>query len=144
MRKLSEWLPEEKLSGVVSRHPASYTSGTIWPHGEWSFGYAKGGPDGGGNDGAAWYVSAAALEVHHTPDIAEWLPLDLSDAPNSHSRCKRGLKGMTGYGQQMIKACGYLMQEKWPRHRKTLGTVTLPEMTQEQRAAVVAAWPELT
>jgi hypothetical protein len=44
----------------------------------------------------------------------------------------------------MIKAGGYLMQERWPRHRKTLGTITLPEMSREARAEVVAKWSDLT
>lgn len=70
-------------------------------------------------------------------------PLDLSDAPNSHTRPKRGLKGITGYGQQMVKAAGHLLQERYPQHRKTLGTITLPPMTEQARAEVVAVWPEL-
>jgi hypothetical protein len=74
----------------------------------------------------------------------EGVPLNLSDTPNSHKNPRRGANGITGFGQQMIKACGFLMEEKWPRHRKTLGTITLPEMPPEARAEVVARWPDLT
>lgn len=141
---LETWLPRERLSGRPSSIPASYASGTLWPHGEWSLGYAKERPDGG-----EWhedpYVGLGVDDVGMEEREAEGRrPLNLSDAPNSHTRPRRGLKGITGYGQQMVKAAGHMLQERWPQHRKTLGTVTLPPMSREARAEVVDAWPELT
>jgi hypothetical protein len=98
--------------------------------------------------GAAFAVDAwneaQDLRLWFEGGRAEGPPLDLSVPVNSHSAAKRGLTGITGYGQQMIKAGGYLMGENWPRHRKTLGTITLPEMSKEARAEVVANWSDLT
>ena len=141
---LKTWLPGERLRGFPSKQAATYPSGRMWPHGEWSLGWGKRRPDGG-----EWHEDpfvgmgvddvAMAERAGRSP-----VPLDLSDAPNSHSAPRRGTKGITGYGQQMIKAAGFLMGERWPRHRKTLGTVTLPPMEQAERRAVVEMWPELT
>lgn len=145
MRKLSDWLPAERLKGTPSEVPGRYASGTLWPHGEWSLGYGSERPDGGD-----WHEDVfVGMGVEDTEAAREaagdaLASLNLSDASNSTSRPPRGLKGITGYGQQMIKACGYLMQRHWPHHRKTLGTVTLPPMTREQRAEVVQLWPDLT
>jgi hypothetical protein len=116
----------------------------MWPHGEWSLGYASERPDGG-----PWHEDVfVGLGVDDVAMASRGeggaLPLNLSDASNSHSRPKRGQNGITGYGQQMVKAAGFLMGEKWPQHRKTLGTITLPPMTEQARGEVVAAWPELT
>lgn len=141
---LSELLPRERVKGFGSKTQASYPSGTLWPHGEWSLGWGRRRPDGG-----QWhedpFVGLGVDDVAMAGRAAGGRsPLNLSDVPNSHKRSARGLNGMTGYGQQMVKAAGHLMQEYWPNHRKTLGTITLPPMTKEARAEVVAAWPELT
>ncbi len=140
---LSELIPRENLRGFATATPSRYASGTLWPHGEWALGWAKERPDGGdwhedpfvglGVDDVAMAERASGGDS----------PLNLSDAPNSHTAVKRGKKGITGYGQQMVKAAGHLMQERWPLHRKTLGTITLPEMSQQARREVVAAWPEI-
>jgi len=143
-KSIADLLPRERLKGRPSAVPSRYPSGTVWPHGEWSLGYTSERPDGGD-----WhedpFIGLGVLDV--AADGRS--PLDLSDAANSHNwpSCpwpRRGTKGITGYGQQMIKAAGFLMGEKWPQHRKTLGTVTLPPMTAQARREVVEAWPELT
>lgn len=141
---LSEWLGKEKLLGFGSKQAASYPSGTMWPHGEWSLGWGRRRPDGG-----EWHEDPCVGLGVDDVGMAERSeggksPLDLSNAPNSTNRPPRGRKGISGYGQQMIKAAGFLMGDRWPRHRKTLGTVTLPPMSEQARREVVAAWPELT
>ena len=143
-KSLESLLPRERLKGKPSAVPSRYPSGTVWPHGEWSLGYASEIPDGG-----AWHedpfvglgVDDVAMASRGQGAAA---PLDLSDASNSTKRPPRGQNGITGYGQQMIKAAGFLMGEKWPQHRKTMGTITLPPMTPQARREVVEAWPELT
>ncbi len=117
----------------------------MWPHGEWSLGYGSERPDGGEWDDDPFVgMGVVDTEEARSRASAALAALNLSDAPNSTKAAPRGLKGMSGYGQQMVKAAGHLMQEKWPRHRKTLGTITLPPMSPEARAEVVAAWPDLT
>lgn len=140
---LEKWLPPQRLKGVNSRTSRSYPSGTMWPHGEWSLGYAREAPaPTEWNDDP--FVGLGVDDVAMAQRAAEGAePLNLSDASNSH-RPPRGGNGITGYGQQMIKALGFLMGEKFPRHRKTLGTITLPPMPPEARIEVVQKWSELT
>ena len=143
-KTLERLLPRERLKGKPSAVPSRYPSGTVWPHGEWSLGYASERPDGG-----EWHEDPfVGLGVD---DVAmasrgqgEAGPLNLSDASNSTIPPQRGQNGITGYGQQMIKAAGFLMGERWPQHRKTLGTVTLPPMSEQARREVVEVWPDLT
>lgn len=143
-KRIDEWFPRPESSSNPSSQPTRYASGTLWPHGEWSLGYASERPDGGAHQSMDWTTNDAALEQHHQEGLAEWLPLDLSVPANSTKRPKRGLRGITGFGQQMVKAAGFLMGDKWPNHRKTLGTVTLPSMPAAARAEVVAKWSTLT
>jgi hypothetical protein len=143
-KSIENLLPRERLNGKPSAAPSRYPSGTVWPHGEWSLGYASERPDGG-----KWHEDPfVGLGVDDVAMASRGegsaLPLNLSDASNSTKRPPRGQNGITGYGQQMIKAAGFLMGEKWPQHRKTLGTVTLPPMSPQARREVVEAWPELT
>ncbi len=142
--KLENLLPREKLNKKPSSVPSRYSSGTIWPHGEWSLGYASEAPDN-----PEWHENPLQVSQRAEEGIrADWaiaqFPLDLSDASNSTKAPPRGQNGITGYGQQMVKACGFLMGDLWPQHRKTLGTVTLPPMSPEARKEVVEAWPDLT
>jgi hypothetical protein len=138
-------LERGRLKGFAQRNPAKRASGTLWPHGEWSYGYASTRPDGGD-----WHEDVyAGMGVDDTPTAREaaqeaLASLDLSDVPKSCKWPRRGTKGMSSLGQQMIKAAGHLMQEKWPRHRKTLGTITLPPMSAAARREVVEMWPLLT
>lgn len=140
---LETWLPKGKLKGYPTRTPVRRPSGTLWPHGEFSLGYAAPRPDGGD-----WhedpFVGLGVDDVPHGRDIAgEVARLNLSDVRNSTKRPRRGLKGLTGYGKNMVKAFGFLLQEKYPHHRVTLGTVTLPPMGQQARREVVRGWSDL-
>lgn len=163
---LQQYLSPSDLRGSPNEKGKWYCSGTLWPHGEFSYGYARSEGDGGNwhenvmqvseetverycdGSGAAFavdaHLEAQELRLWFDGGKAEGPPLNLSDPANSNKRPRRGKKGITGFGQQMVKACGFLMEERWPRHRKTLGTITLPEMSPEARAAVVANWPALT
>jgi len=142
--RLQDLLPPERVKGYASKHAAHYPSATVWPHGEFSMGYGKRRPDGGD-----WhedpFVGLGLDDVEMAERAAQGAaPFDLSDAPNSTKTVSRGKKGITGFGQQMIKAGGFLMARDYPRHRVTMGTVTLPPMTREARREVVEAWPDLT
>lgn len=143
-KRLSDYMPPDRVRGFGSTQAARYASGTLWPHGEFSFGYGKERPDGG-----KWHENPIDVSVRAESAQLDRLhggpwPLDLSVPPNSHTPVRRGKRGITGYGAQMVKAAGHLMGEYWPHHRKTLGTITLPEMSRATRREVVAAWPEIT
>lgn len=137
---LRDRLPAENLKGRPIKYPARKPSGTLWPHDEFSLGYYSPRPDDDQRLGEFSYVAPGL-----GPDgqeVGAPAPLDLSDVPNSHKRAKRGLKGITGYGRQMVKAAGYLQGELFPHHRKTFATVTIPVLPSDQRIALVERWGE--
>lgn len=141
---LERLLPREKLRGAPTAIQTSYPSGTLWPHGEWSYGFGKELPNP-----QDWhedpFVGKGVLDTEAAREEAQAsLPLNLSDAANSCKWPRRGTKGISGFGQQMIKAAGHLIQKRWPHHRKTLGTITLPPMPDDCRRQVVEDWPVLT
>lgn len=141
---LGTCLQSVELRGRPKTTPDKYPSGTLWPHGEWSLGWAKGRTDERLDSRKPWQCPKKTEDRIREDWALAQFPLDLSDAANSHTTSRRGSKGITGYGQQMVKAAGHLMGEYWPHHRKTLGTITLPPMSQKTRREVVAAWPEIT
>lgn len=141
---LERLLPRERLRGAPTAIQTSYASGRLWPHGEWSYGFGKELPNP-----QEWhedpFVGLGVVDTDAAREEAQAaLPLNLSDAPNSCKWPRRGTKGISGFGQQMIKAAGHIIQEKWPHHRKTFGTITLPPMSEQARREVVAEWPYLT
>lgn len=143
-KKLEDSLPRERLRGVPDPHGARYASGTLWPHGEWSYGYGRERPDGGDWHEEPFQAGPSAeaqMQAHSRIDRAA---LDLSAVPNSCKWPRRGTKGMSGFGAQMVKAAGHLLQQQYPHHRKTLGTITLPPMSDSARREVVELWPVLT
>lgn len=142
-RTLGAYLDPRDMKGLPSSQGTRYTSGKLWPHGEWSYGYARTKGDGGQWHEDVKGVSVRAEQWVHEQGLLDRSALDLSVPANSHTPKRRGLNGMTGYGQQMVKAAGHLMQRYYPHHRKTLGTITLPRMSQDARREVVAAWPEI-
>lgn len=75
--------------------------------------------------------------------LEEREPLNLSVAPNSHKRAKRGLKGITSFGKNMTKSVGALMERYYPHHRKTFATLTIPPLSSEKRALLASRWSEL-
>lgn len=138
-RGLFRYLPRQNLRGIPQRSPESAPSGTLWPTGEFSYGFVRPRPDD----------DERLTEVSYCPRGDEWMfgmsdgaePLNLSDVPNSHKPRKRGMKGITGYGKNMVKSAGALINRYYPNHRVTFCTVTLPEMTAEQRRESVVQWP---
>lgn len=74
------------------------------------------------------------------------VPLDLTDAPNSHKTSNRpesyGRQGMTGYGKKMVRSACCLL-ERACRGRLTFCTVTMPSLPPARRTELAECWPEL-
>lgn len=140
---ISDYIPREKIRGFAHKTAASYPSGRIWPHDEFSYGYVR--PRG---DGGKWhedpYVGLGVDDVEMASrEGRSALPLNLRDTANSQAAAKRGRNGITGYGRNMVKAAGAVINRKWPHHRVTFGTITLPPLSPEQRRAAVQSWSEI-
>ena len=111
--------PDERLDG----RPADYC-----PVG-WQPGH------GGFEPGLSWVEACRASG------------LDLSNLPNSHRPPRRspkyGKTGISGYGKKMVKSVGALIDRKYPRHRVTFSTITMPRLPRELRQRLGQLWPEL-
>lgn len=76
------------------------------------------------------------------------IPLGLSELPNSHTnpemseRTRRGLNGISTYGQRMVKNAAYLLQQKHGARRLTFLTLTLPG-TPDETFEVAKEWSRL-
>jgi len=118
-------------------------TGRLWPSGEWTLGSkAVGQTDDRLDDRELTYCSPGD----------EWMfglgggvpdPLNLGDVTNSHTRAKRGRKGITARGRRMVRSAGALINRYYPHHRKTFCTVTVPVLSPEGNARLVSNWAEL-
>jgi len=102
--------------------------GRIWPDGEF----------------VLW--SEVAKEII---DPEQAIPLGLSELSNSHKdiemeeRTRRGLGGITMYGQRMVKNAAYLLQQKYGARQLTFLTLTLPG-TPDETFEVSKEWSRIT
>lgn len=86
--------------------------------------------------------SHTAFWAGHRPVVAlalaGWLALSLT----RFSAPQRGLKGITGYGKNVIKSACTLIAGKHSNRRTTFCTVTMPEMPMHLRKELARCWPE--
>lgn len=139
---LQDWLKREKLRGRPVNSPDWLPSGKVWPTGEFSLGYVRGKVDSRLDDRPAGFMRPDDVFTPDGQEVDRAKPLDLSDAPNSTNRPRRGLKGITGYGQNMVKSFGALVRQQYPHHRVTFGTLTLPTLDIERRRQIVERWSD--
>jgi hypothetical protein len=162
-----------KLHGSPVNGDTYIPTGTIWPSGDFSVGSRKvAGDDRTNYDIMGDWESAGALDAPETwgigrygipvPPDESWFhgweddglgrfldaerPLDLTDAPNSHTPANRpesyGRQGMTGYGKKMIRSACALLERSYTG-RLTFCTVTMPTLPLELRILLAEAWPAL-
>lgn len=124
---------------------ARKVSGRIWPCGDFSLGPVPSRPESDSSDEEVTYYSDADIAAGVGPFQGQG-PLDLSNVPKSHKHPSRtsvrGLKGITSNGRKMVKSAGAIIKRRYPRHRVTFCTLTLPTMSQVVRRELVQLWPE--
>lgn len=111
-------------------------SGSLWPNGEFSVGYAPGG--------GLEATECIADEYGTGGDF----PLDLAMLPNSHSDLeevgvRRGQGGLTSHGARMVRNCAEAMEGVFGAQNLTFATMTLPEMEYEDFWNVSSNWAEI-
>lgn len=81
------------------------------------------------------------------PEVAA--PIGLSKVPNSHKddpeyfdRLQRGLRGITNYGQKLVRNAAYLLQQVHGGRRLSFLTCTLPGSPEETMLAA-QEWPRI-
>lgn len=135
----------QRLGGTMGRQPDKKFYGRIWPNGNFSLGL---GP-----------VGQAALEMEGADEqsMARWnrdsdlgaavAALTSSNALNSHTECEpppqRGLKGITGHGQQMLRSACYILERDYGKADLCFATLTVPTLPRDGRARLARGWSEL-
>lgn len=134
-----------RFGGTVGKTQPKRAYGRIWPNGNFSVGV---GP-------------AAQQALEHEADFAEGLArwgqagdlgevvarLTSSNALNSHTdqteRPQRGLKGITGYGQNMLRSACYLLERDYGNPDLCFATLTVPTLPKHGRVRLAEKWSEL-
>lgn len=88
-----------------------------------------------------------AIAVHGLMAVAEYEGKadilrnpDLSNVSNSRMPKKRGQKGITRHGRNLISSAAVVAEKKYGRHLLSFGTVTLPDSSVEGLRAVSRDW----
>lgn len=135
----------QALGGTTGRTPDKRFYGRIWPNGNFSIGigptgqaaleFEEGDPGNLAAFGAAGDISAAVAA------------LTSSNALNSHTPesepAQRGLKGITGLGQQMLRSACYILERDYGNHDLCFATLTVPTLSQPGRVRLAQNWSEL-
>lgn len=133
------------LGGSMGRQVGKKFYGRIWPNGNFSLGVGPAGQralecEADGEVLQARYGAAGPIG----DAVAD---LTSSNALNSHSPeiepPRRGLKGITALGQQMLRSACYLLERDYGSRDLCFATLTVPTLSQSARARLAQAWPEL-
>jgi hypothetical protein len=119
--------------------------GTIWPNGNFSVGVGPVGEMAGELEGAEVDNPAGFGDVEaQRRAIAA---LTSSNGPNSHTEescpVQRGLHGITGQGQQMLRSGCYLLERDYGKADLCFATLTVPTLSKPGRVKLAKNWPEL-
>lgn len=110
-------------------------SGSLWPNGEFSVGYAPAG-------GMERRLSAKEYADKWTP------PLGSSIGSNSHSesdpgKVKRGVKGLTPHGKRVLRNSIWRIQRLHGKGRMAFVTLTLPSVSYDQSWMISTDWSRI-
>lgn len=144
------------MAGLASWRQGSDFVGKYWPNGEFGLGFQKRvqmnhkvrrshsvfesptRPD------LLAYACRMALAQKWCNETGESIPpLGLSPHINSHTRAKRGSKGISSYGRKMVRNGAYLLQKRYGRSRLSFLTVTLPAVTADESVLISRNWSEI-
>lgn len=124
---------------------SSWPTGRVWPNGNFTVGTTRSVPS---ED--SLLTSAISSEIPDwflMPDAeGDGLPLTSSNVPIPHkppSRAKKGLSGITGYGQQMLRSAAYLVERDYGKSDLCFCTLTLPTLSDKARRQLQGNWATL-
>lgn len=110
-------------------------SGTLWPNGEFTMGYAHAGGD---------EPLESAAEYAEKWDA----PIDLSHPVNSHmdteiEKKKRGQGGLTAYGKRLIRNSVYAMERVYRKRQLAFCTLTYPDCPKWKAWSIATDWSRI-
>lgn len=126
--------------------PVSFwPSGKVWPNGNFTLGVTR---EVEKCEGMLWPESDYELPDWVLIRDAESDPSDvaLSNGSISHKaspRARKGLKGISGYGQQVLRSAAYLVERDYGKDDLCFATLTLPKLPREARRQLQSNWAKL-
>lgn len=136
--------------------PGPSPVGRIWPNGKFGIGWRVGGDreetefeECRHQDKSYWFELPATDSSPRGGSRGAELGLsnvhychsEANDVPDSSPR--RGEKGITSYGRNMVESACILLEKKYGRKNIGFGTVTCPTMTEEEAWAISARWADI-
>lgn len=131
--------------------------GRIWPNGEFGISYhnrteeqdplpdREPGPNRLPSEslqkGIFWSLCEQWLIARAEWELLPWLV----KSPKSAQRPETyGRKGITAYGQKVVRSGAYLLQEKYGKERLSFLTLTVPRYGHEEECKIAGQWAYLT
>ena len=154
MGGFTPFVPGREVGSRSSR--AKVPCGRIWPNGEFGLSYhnrtevSDALPDYQWREntitaetkavGVFWTLLDQWVVARATWDFLPWLVKSLKSAQRPETY---GRKGITAYGQKVVRSGAYLLQEKYGRDRLCFATFTLPKLSRRSRRVVADKWAYL-
>jgi len=69
--------------------------------------------------------------------------LALTDVAISHNRAKRGSKGISKYGQRLVRNAGHQLQSQFKKERLAFLTLTVPPLESQQFELLLDGWADV-
>lgn len=138
-----------------SRGRAKVPCGRIWPNGEFGLSWqykdeeldAPRAERAGGVSLGHMRLMSLVLEVEReylrAVARAVLYPWLVKSSKSSQRPETYGRKGITGYGQKVVRSGCHLLQRKYGRGRLSFLTLTLPELTPAALEAIALGWADL-
>lgn len=119
--------------------------GRVWPNGNFSMGFRKSTATA---DNILWEDGGYTLPdwVYVPPAEGEAGSLTSSNALISEIgsvRARKGLNGISGYGQQMLRSAAYMVERDYGKSDLCFATLTLPTMPDYARRRLQSNWAKL-
>lgn len=88
------------------------------------------------------YTTCGSVRVPHHERV--YSPLNLAVVQNHHtSSVKYGLNGITTYGKRVVRNVGFMMEKEFGRENLSMGTLTIPQFTDNVMRAIAHNWAYL-
>lgn len=129
-------------------------TGRLWPNGEFGVSRVREAPFlslcESHRETAESQFNRVGIKAHGILAVLEFrgkletvMHPGLSIRAKSRNYAKRGSKGITSYGQKMVRNCGLILERRYKRQLLSFGTLTVPLLPAESAHAVTANWPEI-
>lgn len=88
-------------------------------------------------------ADSAIAKIERLSTCPSLLGLSVASISHKPERKQRGINGITSFGKRMVRSSLAIMERKYTRDCLTLGTCTLPAMTDDEFQTICGNWSEV-